>query len=184
MASPLFGSALSYVTSHAWTHYEGLRQLTYGLLAARHFLRAISSPELANPQQCLCRASSLSAGLAAQLLGGSEGDGTQSTVRLVNTVAYGIGRGQGGADWHTDEISYRPVRRAAAGSRDDAGVSVWIPLQKLQGGTAGEGGGLAVVPLNIRSGGISRSAVVPVKLRGGGRRLFQIGMSAVRLGRG
>ena len=28
---------------------------------------------------------------------------------------------------------------------------MWIPLQKLQGGTAGEGGGLAVVPLNTAS---------------------------------
>ena len=78
VASPLFSGALSYVTSHAWTHYEGLRQLT---------------------------ASSLSAGLAAQLLGGtaasesSSESSAETSVRLVNTVAYGIGRGQGGADW-------------------------------------------------------------------------------------
>ena len=132
VASPLFGDALTYVTSHAWAHYEGLRQLT---------------------------ASSLSASLAAQLLRPrfGIGDTEHSSVRLVNTVAYGIGRGQAGADWHTDEISYRPVRRQASSGaggrgtlRDDRGVSVWIPLQRLE--TKGStGGGLSVVPLNTAS---------------------------------
>ena len=132
VASPLFGDALTYVTSHAWAHYEGLRQLT---------------------------ASSLSASLAVQLLRPSfgRGDTDDSSVRLVNTVAYGIGRGQAGADWHTDEISYRPVRRQASSDaasrgtlRDDRGVSVWIPLQRLE--TKGStGGGLSVVPLNTAS---------------------------------
>ena len=134
VASPLFGGSLTYVISHAWAHYEGLRQLT---------------------------AASLSASLAAQLLAPSSGDGggggdDGSSVRLVNSVAYGIGRGQNGADWHTDEISYRPVRRSHGSSlRDDLGVSVWIPLQQLEspgsGGDADAGGGLKVVPLNTAS---------------------------------
>lgn len=134
-ASPLFGQSLTYVTSHAWAHYEALRQFT---------------------------ASSLSASLAAQLLNAPRSG--YSTVRLVNTVAYGIGRGQTGADWHTDAISYRPIRRQgvahssqastdrAPGStlRDDRGVSVWIPLQRLDA-VGNTGGGLSVVPLNTAS---------------------------------
>ena len=97
VATPLFGQSLTYVTSHAWAHYEGLRQLT---------------------------ASSLSASLAAQLLNPPTVDSGDRSVWLVNTVAYGIGRGQAGADWHTDEISYRPVRRQASTGTDAEGTLV------------------------------------------------------------
>ena len=118
-ASPLFGGALSYVTSHAWTAYRGLRQLT---------------------------AASITASLAAQCLG------VHPTVRLVNSVSYGIGRSQLGADWHTDEISFRPVRRASPESlAEERGVSVWIPLQPIDSGAVGQGGGLSVVPMNTAS---------------------------------
>jgi hypothetical protein len=120
LASPLFGENIDHVVSHAWAFYTAFGQVT---------------------------AAGLTASVAAQLFGAPERQ-TATHVRLVNAVVYGVGRGQHGADWHTDEISYRPLGYSGA-NRSARGISAWMPLQPV--GDNDEGGGLLLVPSNTAS---------------------------------
>jgi hypothetical protein len=137
-ASPLFADNLDYVVSYAWAFYRSFGQLS---------------------------AAGLTAGVASQLLllgGGATRPSPgqrqrQQRVRLVNSVVYGLGRQQHGADWHTDEISYRAVTAVNASARGGGGgggrgagggVSAWVPLQPVGQQPRGGGGGLLLVPSN------------------------------------
>ena len=125
LASPLFQDNLDFVVSYAWYFYRSFGQLS---------------------------GAGVGASLATQLFNGAD---EREPARLINSVVYGIGRSQHGADWHTDEISYRPLgysQAAGAGNNNVAsisGVSVWMPLQHVR--SLEEGGGLWLVPRNTAS---------------------------------
>ena len=118
-AAPLQSSVVDYAVNFAWYAYTSLGDLTF-----RGFTAAVAT-QLLNPAQL---------GMSAH------------EARLVNSIAYGLRRGQHGADWHVDRPSFHVVGSGAT-------LSTWLCLSDVN--EEKEGGSLHLVPANSEAVGRS-----------------------------